>query len=306
MNIKVSNRTLYREALDYIMIALGCVLYPIGWILFLIPNDIGNGGTAGLSSILFWSIGLHPSVSFFVLNGLLLCMALPTLGLKFCIKTIYGVIVLSLAAWVLRALYPHPTILAGEPMMSSLIGAIFCGLGLGLCLSHNGSSGGSDVVAAVVNKYKDISLGRAILLVDVLIVILTYFVFHDWNKVIYGYLALFVTAMVLDQVVNMGVRSVQFLVVSERYEEICKQITDLPPHRGCTIIDAHGYYTGKTTKIVLIVTRQREAGYIYSIIDDIDPNAFVTQTAVMGVFGHGFEKFKVKHKAHRNKNIIKA
>lgn len=299
MSIKISKRALYREAFDYFMIAVGCVLYAIGWTIFLLPNNIGNGGVAGLSSIIYWGMGVPISVTYFAMNAILLALALKTLGLRFCIKTIYGVMMMTLATGVLRGLYPHPTILNDDPVMGAMMGAIFCGLGLGFCLSHNGSSGGSDIVAAVVNKYRDISLGRVIVLVDMFIVSLSYVVLHDWNQVIYGYLTLVISAVVLDQIVNSGIRSVQFLIISERYEEICQKITELPPHRGCTIIDAHGYYTGNTTKVVLVVTRKREAGLLYSVINDIDPHAFVTQSQVMGVFGQGFEKFKVKHKSHK-------
>lgn len=299
MSIKISKRALYREAFDYFMIAVGCVLYAIGWTIFLLPNNIGNGGVAGLSSIIYWGMGVPISVTYFAMNAILLALALKTLGLRFCIKTIYGVMMMTLATGVLRGLYPHPTILNDDPVMGATMGAIFCGLGLGFCLSHNGSSGGSDIVAAVVNKYRDISLGRVIVLVDMFIVSLSYVVLHDWNQVIYGYLTLVISAVVLDQIVNSGIRSVQFLIISERYEEICQKITELPPHRGCTIIDAHGYYTGNTTKVVLVVTRKREAGLLYSVINDIDPHAFVTQSQVMGVFGQGFEKFKVKHKNHK-------
>ena len=106
----------------------------------------------------------------------------------------------------------------------------------------------------------------------------------------------------LDQVVNSGRRSVQFLIISERYNEICKQVTETPPHRGCTIIDAHGYYSGQTTKVVLVVTRQREARVLYHLINDIDPQAFVTQSQVMGVFGQGFDKFKIKSKNNNKKS----
>ncbi len=296
MEIKISRKVLYREILDYVMIALGCLFYGIGWTIFLLPNHIGNGGVAGLSSIIYWGTGTPVYVTYFVMNAVLLTAALKTLGLRFCIKTIYGVIVLTLVTGLIRQFVPNPTILHDQPFMTALIGAIFCGLGLGFCLSYNGSSGGSDIVAAIVNKYRDISLGRVIILVDMTIVTLSYLVLRSWDQVIYGYVCLIITALVLDQVVNAGRRSVQFLIISERYQEICDMISSTPPHRGCTIIDAKGYYSGKSTKVVIVVTRQREAGLLYRMIDDIDPHAFVTQSQVMGVFGEGFEKFKVKHK----------
>ncbi|WP_315320995.1 YitT family protein [Prevotella aurantiaca] len=302
MGITISKKVLYRETIDYIMIAIGCISYSIGWTIFLLPNDISTGGVAGLSSIVFWAFNIKVSYTYFSLNALLLVVALKTLGWRFCVKTIYGVIVMTISVGLLREYVPDPTIMKGEPFMAALIGSLFCGTGLGFCLSYNGSSGGSDIVAAIVNKYRDISLGRVLILVDTSIVTLSYVVLKDWERVIYGYLSLVIVSFVLDQVVNSGRRSVQFLIISERYNEICKQITETPPHRGCTIIDAHGYYSGQTTKVVLVVTRQREARVLYHLINDIDPQAFVTQSQVMGVFGQGFDKFKVKSKNNNKKS----
>lgn len=302
MGITLSKKVLYRETIDYIMIAIGCISYSIGWTIFLLPNDISTGGVAGLSSIVFWAFNIKVSYTYFSLNALLLVVALKTLGWRFCVKTIYGVIVMTISVGLLREYVPDPTIMKGEPFMAALIGSLFCGTGLGFCLSYNGSTGGSDIVAAIVNKYRDISLGRVLILVDTSIVTLSYVVLKDWERVIYGYLSLVIVSFVLDQVVNSGRRSVQFLIISERYNEICKQITETPPHRGCTIIDAHGYYSGQTTKVVLVVTRQREARVLYHLINDIDPQAFVTQSQVMGVFGQGFDKFKVKSKNNNKKS----
>ena len=302
MGITISKKVLYRETIDYIMIAIGCISYSIGWTIFLLPNDISTGGVAGLSSIVFWAFNIKVSYTYFSLNALLLVVALKTLGWRFCVKTIYGVIVMTISVGLLREYVPDPTIMKGEPFMAALIGSLFCGTGLGFCLSYNGSSGGSDIVAAIVNKYRDISLGRVLVLVDTSIVTLSYVVLKDWERVIYGYLSLVIVSFVLDQVVNSGRRSVQFLIISERYNEICKQVTETPPHRGCTIIDAHGYYSGQTTKVVLVVTRQREARVLYHLINDIDPQAFVTQSQVMGVFGQGFDKFKIKSKNNNKKS----
>lgn len=293
---KPNKSVLYREVLDYVMIAVGMLAYCIGWTIFLLPNNIATGGVAGLSSIVFWGADVPVHFTYFILNAILLAIALRVLGWKFCIKTIYGVVLLTVFTGLSRTLFPHPTILADQPFMTSVIGAVFCGVGIGYGLSFNGSTGGSDIVAAIVNKYRDISLGRVILLVDMTIVTLSYVVLHSWEQVIYGYVVLIITSFVLDQVVNSGRRSVQFLIISDKYEEICRRITEDPPHRGCTILDAHGYYSGNSMKVLIVVTKQREAGLLYRMIDDIDEHAFVTQSQVMGVYGKGFDKFKVKHK----------
>nr|WP_313980449.1 YitT family protein [uncultured Prevotella sp.] len=302
---KINKKVLYREILDYVMIAVGMLSYAIGWMVFLLPNHIGNGGVAGLASILQWGQNIPVSNTYFVLNAILLAIALKVLGLKFCIRTIYGVVMLTIMTRLIGPFCPSPGLLHDEPFMAAIIGASFCGVGLAFGLSYNGSSGGSDIVAAIVNKYRDISLGRVILLVDMTIVTGSYLVLHSWEQVIYGYVNLIVTSFVLDQVINSSRRSVQFLIISERYKEICDMISQGQPHRSSTIIDAKGYYTGNNIKIVIVVTRQREASYVYRMIDDIDPDAFVTQSQVMGVFGKGFDKFKVKKKSS-NKNKQKA
>ena len=214
------------------MIAIGMLSYCIGWTIFLLPNNISTGGVAGLSSILFWGAKVPVQVTFFSVNAVLLIIALRVLGLKFCIKTIYGVVLLTMFVAAFRNLFPHPTILTDQPFMASIIGAVFCGVGIGYGLSFNGSTGGSDIVAAIVNKYRDISLGRVVLLCDMIIVTFSYVALHSWEQVIYGYVVLIITAFVLDQVVNSGRRSVQFLIISERYDEICERITADPPHRG--------------------------------------------------------------------------
>lgn len=296
MTIKWSKKMVYHEVLDYIMIAVGMLSYAVGWMLFMLPNHIPNGGVAGLASIIYWGTGFPVSLTYFMVNFVLLVAALKVLGLKFCIKSIFGVLMLTFFTSLMRTIAPHPTILSDQPFMTTIIGAVFCGIGLGFGLSYNGSSGGSDIVAAMVNKYHDISLGRVILLCDVIIVTLSITVLKDWEQVIYGYVNLIITSFVLDQVVNSGRRSVQFFIISNKYEEICARVVAGPPHRGCTLMDAQGYYSGNPVKVIIIVTRQREAGYIYRMINSIDENAFVTQSQVMGVFGKGFDKIKGKRK----------
>jgi len=286
-----AKKILNSEFFDYVMIAIGMMAYGMGWTLFLLPNDITTGGVAGISSLLYWGMGVPVQVSYFGVNALLLLGALRVLGFRFCLKTIYAVGILTLFLSFLTNLGNEMHLLKDQPFMASIIGAIFCGSGVGLGLSFNGSTGGTDIVAAIVNKYRDISLGRVILLCDIVIITCSYLVFHDWEKVIYGYVVLCVTAFCIDQVVNSRRSSVQFFIISSHYEEIARRINQ-EPHRGVTVLDAQGFYSGHSIKMLFVLAKKRQSSEIFHIINEVDPMAFVSQSRVIGVYGEGFDHFK--------------
>ena len=290
--LKLTKAGLLAEVRDYLVIGVGMLSYCIGWGVFLLPNNITTGGVAGVSSILFWGTGIPVQLSYFVINGLLLMAALKILGLRFCLKTIYAVSVLTAGVAFATANY-HGHLLSDQPFMAAIIGAVFCGCGVGLGLSSNGSTGGTDIVAAIINKYRDISLGRIIMLLDVIIISSSYFVLQDWEKVIYGYVVLYVTAFCIDQVVNSMRLSVQFFIISDKWKEIGERI-NREPHRGCTVIDAQGFYSGKEVKMLFVLAKRRQSDLIFRIINEMDPHAFVSQSAVIGVYGEGFDQFKVR------------
>ena len=165
-----------------------------------------------------------------------------------------------------------------------------------VALSYNGSTGGTDIVAAIVNKYRDISLGRVIMFCDMIIISSSYFVLQDWEKVVYGYVTLFICSFVLDQIVNSNRQSVQFFIISKHYEEIGHRINK-DMHRGVTVIDGTGLYTGLGVKMMFVLAKKRESNMIFRLIQDIDPDAFVSQSAVIGVYGKGFDHIKIKSKS---------
>ena len=288
----------WREAKDYVMITIAMLSYCIGWAVFLLPNNITTGGVAGVTSILFWATGIPVQFSYFTINAVLLLFALKILGLKFCLKTIFAVTVLTVAVGIATENYTGH-LLSDQPFMAAIIGSVFCGCGVGLGLANNGSTGGTDIIAAILNKYRDISLGRVIMICDVIIITSSYFVLKDWEKVIYGYVVLYVTAFCIDQVVNSMRSSVQFFIISDKYKEIGHRINK-EPHRGCTTIDTHGFYSGKEVKMLFVLAKRRQSDVIFRIINEIDPTAFVSQSAVIGVYGEGFDRFKVRRKSPKN------
>lgn len=290
-----SNQVMLREMRDYLMIALGMILYGVGWTVFLLPNDITSGGVPGIASIVYFATGFPVQYTYFAINFFLLLLSLKILGLKFSIKTIFAVFVLTFFLSLIQQFTAGISLLQDQPFMACVLGASFCGSGIGIAFSANGSTGGTDIIAAIINKYRDITLGRVILVCDMIIISSSYFVLLDWEKVVYGFVTLYVSSFVLDQIVNSARQSVQFFIISKHYEEIGRRINkDL--HRGVTVIDGTGLYTGFGIKMMFVLAKKRESTTIFRLIMDIDPEAFVSQSAVIGVYGEGFDHIKVKKK----------
>jgi uncharacterized membrane-anchored protein YitT (DUF2179 family) len=287
----MNKKTILTELHDYAIILVGVYICAAGWVIFLLPNHIMTGGTAGIASIIEWGAGIDVEYSYLAFNIILLLIALRTLGLRFCIKTIYGVLIFSSAIPILRGLIGDTHLLDDQLFMATVVGACFWGCGVGLALSAHGSTGGSDIVAAVVNKYKDISLGHVLLITDLLIITSSYFVLRDWEQVIYGYVMLFISTFCVDRVVDMTRRSVQFFIITEKYEEMGQHINN-HIHRGCTLLKGQGVYSGHEVNMLFVLARRTESSRIFALINDIDPAAFVSQSAVIGVYGQGFDHFK--------------
>lgn len=289
--INSSKNFMLREIKDYILIALGMILYGIGWTVFLLPNQITVGGLPGIASIVYWATGLPVQYTYFSINFCLLILSIKVLGWKFSVKTIFAVFSLTFFLLFIQELTEGMELLHDEIFMSCILGATLCGAGIGIAFSVNGSSGGTDIVAAVINKYHDISLGRIIMVLNMTIVTCSYFVLKDWGQVVYGYVTLYVVSFVIDKIVNASRQSVQFFIISKKYEEISREINAL--HRGVTLIDAVGSYTGNEQKIMFVLAKNNQSNTIFRIINDIDPTAFISQSLVIGVFGEGFDQLKV-------------
>ncbi len=292
-----ANQMWVREVKDYLMIALGMILYGIGWTVFLLPNNLPSGAVPGIASIVYWGTGLPVQYTYFAINAFLLILSLKILGWKFSVKTVYAVFVLTFFLSVIQRLTSDIHLLSDQPFMACIIGAVFCGSGIGFAFTANGSTGGTDIIAAIVNKYRDVSLGRVIMFCDMIIIASSYFVLNDWEKVVYGYVTLFVTGYMIDQVVNSSRQSVQFFIISKKFDEIGRAINAL--HRGVTVIDATGLYTGQPVKMMFVLAKRSQSNAIFQIINDTDPNAFVSQSAVIGVYGEGFDHFKVKKRSNQ-------
>ena len=152
---------------------------------------------------------------------------------------------------------------------------------------------GQEIIAAIIHKYKDVTLGRMIMACDVVIISSCYFIFQDWRRVIFGFVTLFVIGFVLDYIVNSARQSVQFFIFSKEYEKIADRITK-ETHRGVTVLDGIGWYSKRNVKVLVVLAYKRQSVEIFRMVKDIDPNAFISQSSVIGVYGEGFDKLKGK------------
>ena len=295
------NSKIGRELKDYVAITLGIMCYALGWAAFLLPYQISTGGVTGISALIYYVTGIEIQVSYFVINAIFMVFALRILGLKFCIKTLYAIPALTFFLWLFQVLLKDdagnlPLLLGpGQEFMALVIGASMLGFGIGFVFIYNGSTGGTDILAWIINKYKDVSLGRLIMYGDIIIISSCYLVFHDWKRVLFGFCVLFIMSVVIDYVVNSNRQSVQFLIFSRKHEEIAETITK-ELRRGVTLLDGTGWYSKQSIKVVVILAKKNQANEIFRLVRDIDENAFISQSNVVGVYGEGFDKLKVKKK----------
>ena len=289
----IQQRQLKQMAKDYIFIFVGICLYSVGYCAFLLPEKIVMGGVTGISTLFYYSLGWNPAIMLWVINVLLLAIAFRFISMEFTIRTIVGVTLLSLTIGVMQPIFEaHPVITAGEDkFMHVLIAGLLGGAGLGLAFVHNGSTGGTDIVVALISKFSRMSLGRALQLTDICIISSSYFLFHSAELIVYGVCFTLVASFMIDYVVRGTHQTVQFLIISKRYEKIADAMNN-SLHRGVTILHGEGWYSKSDVEVVMVLCRKYESQYVFNLVKAIDPNAMVSQTFCQGVFGEGFDKIK--------------
>ena len=282
---------IYHPIKDYILIWLGTVAYAFGFVGFILSNEIVPGGLTGVSSLIFYVTKIPVSFTYAGINILLLLITLKILGRRFVINSLFGIVSLTFMLMFFEWLLAGKTIVEGQPFMSVIIGAAICGGGLGIIFSANGSTGGTDIIGAVVNKYKNVSIGRTLLYCDFVIIAASYLIFHDVEKIVFGYVFMFIEMYILDHVLNANNQSVQFFIISKKQEEIVAAILK-ELERGCTVLNGEGGYTGEPVKVIVLLARKKESTLIFRIIKNIDKDAFISQANVRGVYGEGFDRIK--------------
>lgn len=292
------NNKLWMTARDYLFIIFGLFLYAFGFSAFIFPQKVVIGGLAGFGTLVFFitdkffGYGVPVAITQYAANLLLLAVAFRSVGKQFVLRTIFGASVLSLFIGLLTPLFPE-SLVQSEPFMSVLIGAILCGIGIGLCFTHNGSSGGTDIIAAMVSKHSNVSVGRTMLYTDFCIISSSYFLIHRIDTVVFGFVVLVVMSLLCDMIINTTRQAVQFTIFSRHWREIADAINN-EAHRGVTVVTGMGWYSKQDVMILIVMCRKIESVTIFRIIKSIDEDAFITQANVNGVYGKGFDAVKLK------------
>ena len=300
--MNIDRQQIWMSSKDYIIIALGIAIYAFGFCAFILPYKVVIGGLAGLGTIVYFTTGIPVAIAQFAMNMTLLAIAFKTVGKTFVIRTIYGAVCISLFIGILQPFFPEPLV-KDQPFLSIVIGGLMCGFAVGTAFVHNGSTGGTDIVAAMASKKTNVSVGRMMLYTDVLIISSSFLLFHEIEKTVFGFVVLFLTSYVADMVINTNRQAVQFTIFSSKWEEIATAIND-EANRGCTVISGMGWYSKHEVKVLLVMCRKIESVTIFRIIKSIDNDAFITQANVNGVYGKGFDKIKRATYSSAYKNIF--
>ena len=282
---------------DFLVINLGMAIYSLGWAAFLLPYHITTGGMVGLFAILYYVTGFPISVAVLLANILLLSIAIKPLGWQFVIKSAYAVLALSLFLSVGQQVMTDDTgqliqlMGPGQDSMACVLGAILNGVGVATELLAGGSTGGWDIVATLVNKSRNISLGRVMLYLDLLVIASCWPIFHDWRMVVFGYVTLAIYTYVVDLLINSTRQDIQFIIFSRKHQEISERIIHETAH-SVTVLGGEGYYSHSDIKVLITIVHKRERVKILRLIHEADPSAFVSQSRVEGVYGNGFNPIR--------------
>ncbi|MDE5423659.1 YitT family protein [Ancylomarina sp. DW003] len=274
---------------SYFIIAIGLFIGSVGWTGFLIPSEIVGGGVTGMATIIYFVTGFKVGYSVFIINGLLLILGMRVLGFGFGIKTIFATIVLSFFLWILQSIITEP--LVSDRFMCAIIGGIMAGASAGIILSQGGSTGGTDIIAMMINKYRNYSPGQLLLTLDLIIISSSYFISNSIEQVVYGFVAMGVSAYCVDMAIEGAKQSVQIFIFTKKHEEIRNEVV-LNLDQGLTVLEAKGGYSQQDVKVLMLLAKKKDSQAILKMVKIVDPDAFISMGSVMGVYGQGFDKIK--------------
>lgn len=297
MGQKLKLRRIWEFIVDFLAINTGMAVYALGWAAFLLPYHITTGGMTGMFAILYYVTGFPVQYAILIANSILLLFAIWLLGWKFTIKTAYAVLALSTYLELGQKMMTDDAgalmqILGeGQDSMACVLGAILNGLGIGIVFLSGGSTGGWDIIAALVNKYRNISFGRALLILDFLVIASCWPIFHDVRMVVFGYVTLVVYTYALDLLINSTRQDIQFIIFTHKPDEISQRIITETCH-SVTLMNGEGFYSHQEIKVLITIVHKRESVKILRMIQETDPAAFVSQSRAEGVYGNGFKSIR--------------
>lgn len=274
---------------EYLFISFGIFLNALGWMAFLVPSEITGGGVSGIGSILYFATGMSVGITVFVINMVLLALGIKILGARFGIKTVFASITLPMALSLFGSIIDGPIV--HDAFMASIIGGILSGAGVGIAFTQGGSTGGTDIIAMIINKYRNISPGKILLILDAMIISSSYFVFGSLEKIVYGFVSMAVVSYVVDNVLEGSKRSFQIFIFSKRHDEIAEVIASRI-NRGITVLKGQGWYSGNDTSVLTVIVRRYELHNVFKIVKETDTEAFMSVSRVMGVYGKGFDELQ--------------
>lgn len=316
-NSPILKRSIGTILKEYGMITVGVVSYALGWTIFLLPNNLIGGGVSGFASILYYATGLSMGVTYFIINILLLIIGTRILGTGFGGKTIYAIIMTSLMLSLMPKIIPsdfiHEFALSNGKIICTFLGGIIAGFGIGLSISQGGSTGGTDIIALLWCRFHPSSPGRVILIIDVGIIISS-LLFPSYTEtgellsfadklavVVYGLIQVTVSGYAIDLYLSGSKQSVQAFIFTKKVSEMADAIA-FDMKRGVTVIPAKGWYSKEERQVLMVVTRKTDLNLLLRYVKNIDPDAFLSVSTVMGVYGQGFDTIKVKS---NKKNVSK-
>ena len=324
--MSVLKKTVFTHIKEWVLITLGILIYVTGWAIFLIPNNLIGGGVSGISSMIQYATGgtIQMGYSYFVINAILVVVAMLVLGMGFGAKTIYAIILASVALRFLPDMIPVTIIktlaIDNGKLLSVLMGGVMAGIGIGMSISTGGSTGGTDIIALIYTKYHNVSPGKVILVMDFIIIGSSLLIPSFVNQldpvtglpvldaagnpitskmpfaekittVLYGLILCTVNSYVLDMYISGSQQSVQLFILSKEYDKIADAITH-EMHRGVTVLDGKGWYSQQDTKVLMVLTRKSDLNLMLRYIKQLDSTAFLSVSSVNGVYGKGFETIK--------------
>ena len=311
MKGEVLKQSLWTTFREYLLVTVGVVSYALGWSIFLLPNNLIGGGVSGFASIVFYATGVPMGVTYLILNILLLVIGTKILGTGFGGKTIYAIIMTAVMLAILPKVIPtdfiHEFALSNGKLLCTFLGGIIAGLGIGLSISQGGSTGGTDIVALLWCKFYPSSPGRVILIVDI-VIILSSLLFPSYTEtgeilpfaeklavVVYGLIQVTVSGYAIDMYLSGSKQSVQAFIFTKNVKEMADAIA-FDMKRGVTVIPAKGWYSKEEREVLMVVTRKTDLNLLLRYVKTIDPDAFLSVSSVMGVYGKGFDVIKLKSK----------